>query len=139
MKMTNLTFFGMDQFDPNNGMRNRYDDITITVTEQTLSIPTNTFKAIGNPEQVEIFFNDSKKFFGIRGVDGQTKFSVPCSVSNNSVSVNRTVICKKIDSLRNFDRKQNNLILRSGQFDDESKCWIFDLDAGEIIKRGKRG
>lgn len=138
MEMKNMTFFEMKPFEANK-RRNRYaHGISCTICENSVCINKETYEAFGKPDYVEIGFNESKRFFGIRPVGEETKYSVPVSKCNHSYMICRTVICEKIEDLLPFARKKNNLILERGNLDTESGYWLFDIDSGLIVPRGKR-
>ena len=139
MEIKKKLFFDVQPFDPNGGGINRGNECSITVGEYSINIPKGTYAKIGKPRYVEVGFNDSKRIFGIKTLgDKPTKFAIEVSGRKSTFAISRTSVCKKIDGLKPFDRKVNNLILSSGELDEESGYWLWDLDEGKISARRTR-
>ena len=138
MEMKNMTFFEMKPFEANKRRNRRAHGISCTICENTVILNKETYEAFEEPDYVEVGFNEAKHFFGIRPVREETKYSVPVLNCNHSHMICRNVICEKIEDILPFNRKKNNLILERGNYDSESGYWLFDIDSGLIVQRGKR-
>lgn len=135
MEMKTMSLFGIQPFEAPK--RKSVQSIQLTVSNQSITIPNKSFEKFGEPKFVEVGFNDEKKFFGIKPVQTETKFSI--DVQSTTVhQISRIAIVEKINSLRPWDMRFYNLILDKGQFDDESGYWLFDLDLAQEVTRTRR-
>lgn len=139
MEISNMSFFEITPFDPQGGQKNRANGISLTICENAINIPLQTFEVIGAPKYVEVGFNRRAHIFAVKPVAVATKISVTVTGSEHSKAIGRVDICKEIEKLRNYGRKTNNLLLNDGWFDEVSGYYMFDLDKGQIVVRSFRG
>ena len=132
MEIQNMTFFGIEPFEaPKTRTSSKNPSVSVTVSKDRITIPNGTFDKFGKPAQVEVGFNDTKRFFAIKAVERPTKYSIEISgVENHQIT--RKVISDKIYTLHPWDRDNFNIVLDLGQHDEESGYWLFDLDCAKL-------
>ena len=134
-----MSLFEITPFDAPGGQRKRDNKLSLTVSERSVIVPAGTWKAWGSPKFVEVGFNAKAKIFAVKPVEKPSKLSIMVMDGKHTKAIGRTRVCEQIEKLRNFGRKTNNLILVDGWFDEASGYFMFDLDKGQIVLRGRRG
>lgn len=132
MEIQNMTFFGIEPFEaPRTRSSSKTTTVTVTVSKDRITIPNLTFEKMGKPANVEVGFNDTKRFFAIKAVERPTKYSIDLMGETNH-QITRKAISNKIYALHPWDKENYNLILDLGQHDGESGYWLFDLDCAKL-------
>ena len=135
MEMKTMSLFGITPFEAPK--RRNIQSVQLTVNDSGITIPNRAYEKFGEPQYVEVGFNDEKRFFGIKPCPTMTKFSI--EVGATSVhQIARVAVIEKIHSLRPWDKRFYNLILDKGQFDEDSGYWLFDLDNCQEVSRKSR-
>ena len=136
MEMKTMSLFGITPFEAPK--RRNIQTVTVTVSDNAITIPNLAYEKFGRPQFVEVGFNDEKKFFGIRPLTEETKYAIEVN-STKSHQISRMAIINKIHALRPWDKRIYNLVLDKGNYDNESGYWLFDLDASQEVTRLGRG
>ena len=128
-------------FDP-NGKKSiaEQNDITLTIGRNSITIHKATFNFLGKPEFVEFGYDDKKALFGIRPANEQTNNAVKVNFNSKraTTSIDKTSVIEMIEAIKNFERKDNNLILNNPSLNAQG-FYCFDLNKGTIVRRERRG
>ena len=135
MEIKTMNLFGIEPFEAPK--RRNIQTVQLTVNDSQIMIPNIAYEKFGKPKFAEVGFNDQKKFFALKPLQTETKYSVEIGATTIH-QIARTAIVKKIYSLRPWDMRFYNLILDKGQFDEDSGYWLFDLDMCQEVSRKNR-
>lgn len=138
MEMKRMTTFDMKPFNAKPLYRKHANGLSVTVSENTVILASDTYQALNEPEYVEVGFNEEMRIFGIRKSEEGSKYAIKLAGYGNTYQIPRTIIVRKIEDILPFNRKKYNLILENGELDSESGYYLFDIDKGLIVPRKAR-
>lgn len=137
MEMNAFSFFDMEPFT--GAPRGEKPRFYVTVSGDRIGFPQGFFRLMGEPENVEFYFDGARKLFAVKPVSAPTKWSKAlyrCDGMAGRVYAD-TGIVRKLAELRDFTPAKNNLVLTSYKRSEEFG-FVFDLDEGEVVERRHR-